>query len=132
SVDSVSSRASARRSRFIRGDLAKRTARVMQDELEEPEMLALLRLCLTPCQWSILRSLLAHPLLSDRDLARLLSLQLKSVRCAFYTLHRLGCLELTLTKIGKRWHLSERGLHLIAAASHLHIRTIAAEAEDET
>ena len=72
--------------------------------------------------WSILRLLLAHPLLSDEELAAFLNLKRKSVRCALYDLHRLGCLEPILTAVGKRWHLCERGLRLIAAANHMHIQ----------
>ena len=66
---------------------------IAQDDLEEQEVIALLGLRLTPCQWSILRLLLAHPLLSDEELAAFLSLQRKSVRCSLYELHQLGCLE---------------------------------------
>ena len=94
-------------------------------------MIALLGLRLTPCQWNILRLLLAHPLLSDEELAALLSLQRKSVRCSLYELHQLGCLEPIATEVGKRWHLCERGLRLVAAANHMHIRTIAALSDDE-
>ncbi len=68
--------------------------------------------------------LLAHPLLSDEELAAFLNLHLKSVRCSLYALHRLGCLEPTSTEVGKRWHLCQRGLRLLAAANHLHLRTI--------
>ena len=88
-------------------------------------MIALLGLRMTPCQWSILRLLLAHPLLSDEELAAFLSLQRKSVRCSLYELHQLGCLEPIPTEVGKRWHLCGRGLRLIATANHMHIRTIA-------
>ena len=88
-------------------------------------MIALLGLRLTPCQWKILRLLLAHPLLSDEELAAFLNLQRKSVRCSLYELHQLGCLEPIATEVGKRWHLCGRGLRLIAAANHMHIRNIA-------
>ena len=93
-------------------------------------MIALLGLRLTPCQWSILRLLLAHPLLSDEELAAFLGLQRRSVRCSLYELHQLGCLEPIATEVGKRWHLCERGLRLIAAANHMHIRNIAALSDD--
>ena len=46
-------------------------------------------------------------------------------------LHQLGCLESMVTEVGKRWHLCERGLRLIAAANHIHIRNIAV-VSDET
>jgi hypothetical protein len=103
----------------------RREALVAELELEEREVLSLLGLRLTPGMWAILRLLLAHPLLSDEELATLLSLQQKSVRSLLYTLHRLSCLEPVVTPAGKRWHLWERGLRLIAAANHMHIHTIA-------
>ena len=42
----------------------------------------------------------------------------------------LGCLEPIATEVGKRWHLCDRGLRLIAATNHLHIRNIAALSDD--
>src|SRR5258708_19834986 len=57
-----------RLSRLIVGDLADRVVRGTRDGLEEQEGIALLGLRLTPCQWSTLRLLLAHPLLSAHDL----------------------------------------------------------------
>src|SRR5207302_1022726 len=92
--------------------------------------IALLGLRLSSCQWSILRLLLAHPLLSDEELAAFLILQQKSVRCALYELHSMSCLEPIPTEVGKRWHLCGRGLGLIAAANHMHIRNIAALSDD--
>ncbi len=118
------------------GDLANRAAHVAQEGLEEQEGIALLGLRLTPCQWNILRMLLAHPLLSDDELAAFLVLQRKSVRSSLYELHQLGCLEPIPILDGKRWHLCEHGLRLVAAANHMHIRNIATlsdnEAESET
>jgi Replication-relaxation len=111
--------------RLIVGDLAKRAADVRRDELEEREVIALVGLRLTPCQWSILRLLLAHPLLSDEELAALLVLQWRSVRCSLYALHQLGCLEPIPTDVGKRWHLCGRGLRLLATANHMSIHNIA-------
>ena len=64
---------------------------------DEREVIALLGLRLTPCQWKILRLLLAHPLLSDEELAAFLHLQRRSVRCLLYELHQLGCLEPIVT-----------------------------------
>ncbi len=116
--------------RFIVGDLSKRAARIIYDELEEHEVTSLLGLRLTPCQWNILRLLLAHPLLSDEELAAFLDLQRKSVRCSLYDLHQLRCLESVATEVGKRWHLCERGLRLITTANHLHIRNIAVVSDD--
>jgi Replication-relaxation len=66
------------------------------------------------------------------ELAAFLGLQRRSVRCSLYDLHQLGCLEAVSTKAGKRWRLDGRGLRLIAAAQHLHIRSIADMHEEET
>ena len=111
--------------RLLVGDLAKRAAHLTQNGAEEQEVIALLGLRLTVCHWSILRLLLGHPLLSDEELAVLLNIQRKSVRCSLYELHRLGCLEPLPTRVGKRWHLRERGLDLLATTSHIDIRKIA-------
>ncbi len=124
-------RTPARFGRLVVGDLAHRAAHVTQADLEELEAIALLGLCLTPCQWNILRLLLAHPLLSDEELAAVLNLQRRSVRCSLYELHTLGCLEPIITKIGKRWHMCGRGLRLLAAANRMHIRNIAIVPDDK-
>ncbi len=128
---SVSSGASARLGRLMVGDLADRAAHITQDEMEEHEVIALVGLRLTPCQWSILSLLLAHPLLSDEELAALLGLQRRSVRCSLYELHQLSCLAPITTEAGKRWHLCEHGLRLVAAANCMDIRTIAEMSDDE-
>jgi hypothetical protein len=128
----VYSGASTRLSRLVIGGLDKRIAQITQIGLEEREMVSLLGLRLTSCQWSILHLLLAHPLLSDEELASLLGLARKSVRCSLYELHQLGCLEPVMTEAGKRWHFCERGLRLIAAANHMHIRNIGFVPDDET
>ena len=128
----VSSGASVRLSRLIVGCLAKRATHVTKAGLEEREVISFLGLLLTPCQWNMVRLLLEHPLLSDEDLAAFLGLQRRSVRCALYELHQLGCLEPVMTEIGKRWHVCERGLRLIAAANHMHIRSIATVSGTET
>ncbi len=130
SIATVPPRTPARLGRLMVGDLASRTACITRDDLEEREVIALLGLRLTPCQWSILYLLLAHPLLSDEELAAFLNLQRKSVRCALYELHRYGCLEPIKTQAGKRWHLCGRGLRLIAAASRVPIRNIATEPDE--
>ena len=127
----ASARTPARFSHLIVGDLAHRTAYISQKDLEEQEVIALVGLRLTPCQWSILRLLLAHPLLSDEELAAFLNLLRKSVRCSLYELHTLGCLEPIPTEAGKRWHFCERGLRLMAAANRMHIRNIAGEPDNE-
>jgi hypothetical protein len=128
----VPSGASARLSRRIVGDLTKRAAQATTAGLEEREVVSLLGLRLTPRQWSIVRLLHAHPLLSDEELAAFLGLQRRSVRCSLYGLHQLGCLEAISTEMGKRWRLAERGLRLIAVAQHLHISSIADMHEEKT
>jgi hypothetical protein len=131
-VDEVSSKRSVRLSRLIVGGLESRAAQVMQDGLEEREVVQLLGLRLNRCHWNSLRLLLDHPLLSDEELAALLGLQKKSLRCALYELHQLGCLEPIVTEVGKRWHVCLRGLSLIAAANHMHIRNFTAMSNDES
>jgi DNA-binding MarR family transcriptional regulator len=121
----------ARLRRLIAGDLANRAACARWERPEEREIVALLGVRLTPCQWSILRLLLAHPLLSAEELAAFLGLQRKSVRCALYELHRSGCLEPIPTEAGKRWRLCERGLRLMAAASHMSVRNMTTRSDDE-
>jgi DNA-binding IclR family transcriptional regulator len=130
SVVSVSSGTSSRYSRLVAGDLEGRATHITQKDVEEQEVIALLGLRLTPCHWSILHMLLAHPLLSDEELAAFLSLQRKSARCSLYELHQLGCLEPIATLNGKRWHLCERALRLVAAATHVHIRNVATMSDD--
>jgi hypothetical protein len=124
-----------RLTRLVVGNLSRRAATIPIGDLEEREVIALLGLHLTSCHWSIVLLLLAHPLLSDEELAGLLGLERKSVRSSLSTLHMLGCLEPISTSVGKRWHLCGRGLRLVAAANHLHLRTFAvaskAEAEEE-
>ena len=127
---SIATESSRRLARLVVGDMANRAVRVTWDDLEEQEAISLVGLRLIPCQWSILRLLLAHPLPSDEELAAGRQLQLKSARCSLYALCSLGCLEPVATSAGKRWHLCERGLRLIAAANHLHIRNIAVVSDD--
>ena len=126
-----SSERPARLSRLIAGDLADRAACARWDNPEEREMVAILGLHLTPCQLGILRLLLAHPLLSDEELAAFLGLQRKSARCSLYALHRCSCLEPIPTDAGKRWRPCERGLRLMAAASHMSVRTMMTRPADE-
>jgi len=128
SAATVSSGTPTRLGRLMVGNLAERAAQVSQvaqDELEDREVIALLGLRLTPCQWNILRMLLAHPLLSDEELAAFLDIHRRSVRCSLYELHSLGCLEPIVTSVGKRCHLCDRGLRLIATANRMHIQNIA-------
>ncbi len=121
---------SGRPMRLVMGNLASRIANLPRDSLEEREIIALLGLRLTSCHWSILRLLLAHPLLSDEELAAFLDLQRRSVGCSLYELHQLGCLEPITTMVGKRWHFCGHGLRLIAAANHMYIHNIAAVSDE--
>jgi len=125
SVAAVSSGTPARLGHLIVGKLAQRVAHLTSDDLEEQEVISLLGLRLTPGQRSILYLLLAHPLLSDEELAAELHLQQRSVRCALSVLQQLGCLEPLTTRAGKRWHLCGRGLRLLAAANQRPVRTMA-------
>ena len=114
------------------GNLARRAATITPCDLEEREVIALLGLRLTPCHWSMVRLLLAHPLLTDEELAGLLTLQLKSTRCLLYALHALGCLESLSTPAGKRWRLRERGLRLLTSANRLSVQSITMWSDGET
>ncbi len=131
---SGASRSSERLTHLVVGNLVHRAATLTSRDLEEREVIALLGLRLTSGHWSIMRLLLAHPLFSDEDLAGLLGTERKSIRSSLSMLHTLGWLESISTSVGKRWHLSERGLLLVAAANHLHLRNFAvaskAEAEE--
>ncbi len=122
---SVSGATPVRFGRLIVGGLAQRAVRKAGDAPEEQEVIALLGLRLTPCQWRIMRLLLAHPLLSAEELAAFLRLRRPSARRSLYELHGLGCLEPIATTAGKRWHLCGRGLRLLASAEHVHIRNMA-------
>jgi hypothetical protein len=105
SVTMVSVGTPTRLGHLVVGDLANRGAHVAEVGLNEQEVIALLGLRLTPSQWSILRLLLAHPLLSDKELAAFLSIQRRSVQCSLYELRQFGCFEPIATEVGKRWHL---------------------------
>jgi hypothetical protein len=63
SLATASSGRPTRLSCLVFGKLAQRTSHIAQDEREEQEVIALLGLRLTSCQWSSLRLLLAHPFL---------------------------------------------------------------------
>jgi hypothetical protein len=131
SNSSGASRSSGRLTHLVAGNLVHRAATLTSRVLEEREVIALLGLRLTPGHWSIMRLLLAHPLLSNEELAGLLGLERESVRCLLYELHRLDCLESVVTVAGKRWHLCERGLRLIAEANRIPMRSLAVKPDDE-
>jgi hypothetical protein len=61
----------------------------------------------------------AHPFLADTALAIFLHMQQSSIRSSLYELHRLHCCETISTEVGRRWHLCESGLRLLATANHL-------------
>jgi len=123
---------STRRSRIIVGNLHERKSHIAYSATDERTKRALLGLHLTSTEWNVLYLLLAHPLLSDAELAVFLKMQRQSVRCSLYALHRLGCCEAISTAVGKRWHLCERGLQVLAAANHLQIGNIAILPDAET
>jgi hypothetical protein len=106
------------------GKLASRVTSITRDDVGEWEVIALLGLRLTACHWNMMRLLLAHPLLSDEELALLLNMERKSARSSLYTLHTLGCLERITSLAGKRWCLSERGLRLISVENQLSLRNL--------
>ncbi len=120
-----------RPTRLVVGNLACRAATITSSNLEEREVIALLGLRLTPCHWSIMRLLLAHPLLPHDELAGLLGMERKSMRTAVSSLHALGCLEPLSTSVGKRWLLCERGLRLIAVENHLSLRNLVDQCDEE-
>jgi len=123
--------ARSRISTIITGNFASRTTRARRESDDEREAMALLGLRLTPRLWGLLHLLLDHPLLSASDLAALLDVQLGSVRCFLYELHRLECSEPVITEVGQRWRLSGRGLRVMAAAHHFSVRNLAFIPEDE-
>jgi hypothetical protein len=121
----------ARMSTIIVGNFAARAVSIRTDGDDEREAIALLGLRVTPRQWSLLHLFLDHPLLSASDLAALLDVQARSVRCFLSELHRLGCIEPVTTVVGVRWRLSGRGLRVMAAAHHYSVRNLAVIPEDE-
>lgn len=122
---------STRMSRLIYGDFAGRAARISIDNEDERECIALITgLRLTPRLWGLLHLFLDHPLLSANELAALLHVQFRSVRGFLYELRSLGCITSVITDVGERWHLSGRGLHLLAAAHHFNIRNISVVPEN--
>ncbi len=115
-------------SHVIRGDFAARAERVTRGastELEERERVALLGLSLSRRLLSLLNCCLDHPLLSAREMAALLTVEERSMESYLRELRIRGCLEREETVTGERWRLSERGLHLVAAAHHLNVSRLA-------
>lgn len=77
---------------------------------------------LVPRMWEILYLCLAHPLLSQEDLAGLLGLEPASVRLLLVKIHKAGYLVEENSVVGQRWRLTEIGLRLLAQAAHCHAR----------
>ena len=110
---------------LIRGQLTARATTRTGEGQQEPILLPLLSLQLTPMAWQVLSLLLAHPLLSTDELAALLSVQVASVRSTLSALQQPGCITPVATTDGQRWHLCERGFRLVAAANRVPLHAIA-------
>ena len=133
SAATVSSGTPTRLGRLPVGHVAERAAQVSQvaqDEQEEREVITLMGRRLTPCQWDSYTYYWRTGCCRMRNWVALLSIQRGSVRRSLYELHHLGCLEPIATGALKRWHFCVRGLRLIAAANHMHIRNVATLSED--
>ena len=114
--------------RLIRGEFAARAEQVWRGasaDLEECEFVALLGLRMSRRHLDLLTYCLDHPLLSAQDLAMLLTLEEGTIVRYLRELRTMGCLEREETVVGERWHLSERGLRLVAAAHHVRISRLA-------
>jgi hypothetical protein len=77
---------------------------------------------LSPRQWDILWLLQAHPLLSRENLCAHLHLEGSSVRHLLAPLAHAELIQEYGTRVGERFALAERGLRLLAASSHCHVR----------
>jgi hypothetical protein len=81
----------------------------------------LLPLVLASRHWEIVYLCFAHPLLSTEDLSAHLPIERKGLRALLRTLDQQGVLRQTETEVGWRWHLSERGLRLLAWQAGCHL-----------
>lgn len=81
-------------------------------------------IALAPRQWEFLTHIFAHPLLSCDELGLLLNLHTKSVHLLLADLRAAGYLLCVETAAGRRWHLSEAGLRLLARAACCHIQRL--------
>ena len=112
----------------IRGEFAARAERVTRDasaDLEERERVALVGLSLSRRLLNLLNCCLDHPLLTAGEMAALLMVEERSIERYLRELRTIGCIEREETVAGERWRLSERGLHLVAAAHHLSVSRLA-------
>jgi DNA-binding IclR family transcriptional regulator len=101
------------------------------DTHDEREIIALLGLSLGHRHLELLMLLFTHPLLHLREIAALLEREMSSIERYLGILRGSGCIEPLETDIGQRWHLSERGLHLIAATHHINVQRIAIQQESD-
>lgn len=96
-------------------------AQTSQETLQE---LAIMSAHMTARGWTILRLLLEHPLLSREELSDLMRVAHTSTSCYLSELRQLRCVAWMDTIMGRRYHLTEQGLRLVAAANHLDVRNL--------
>jgi predicted transcriptional regulator len=114
--------------RIIAGAFATRAHDVWRGastDQEEFERVGLLGLIVHRRHLELLTFCLNHPLLSAHDMAALLTLEEGTIERYLRELRTMGCLEREDTVAGSRWHLSERGLRLVAATHHVRISRLA-------
>ena len=115
-----------RLTQVIQGEFAARAAHNRRDaDLEERKTIALLGLSLSRRHLELLTCCLDHPLLSAQDLSMLLRVDEGTIERYLRELRTMGCLEREETAAGPRWHLSERGLRLVAASHHVRVSRLA-------
>ncbi len=124
---------STQKTSLLRGNFSARAEAVSLTPRDNPdrerEDVALLRLCLSQCHLDMLDLLYTHPLLETKDLAILLDLQKDSLTRYLYELRHYSCVEKHDADLGTHWHLSARGLRLVAAMHHVALHHIAEECE---
>ena len=101
-----------------------------ESKKQKQEDVRLTSLRLAPRMWEILYLCLAHPLLSQEDLAGLLGLEAPSVRLLLVEVQKAGFLVGEGTVAGFRWRLTEAGLRLLAQAAHCHVRHLGFFSDD--
>jgi DNA-binding MarR family transcriptional regulator len=119
--------------RILHGDFSRRAKElslafidpVSNNHEQEREVVALLSMLLSQRHLELLDFLYAHPLLDTKELATLLNLQADSVARYLYELRRYGWIEKCDIERGRRWHIADRGLRLIAASHHCLLSHIA-------
>lgn len=89
----------------------------------------LLATALSHRQWEVLDLLFEHPLLSAEEIAAALEVEADSAERYLSPLRRSGCVaETFIPSHFTRFRLSECGLHLVADAHHLPLRSVAVPA----